>query len=410
MEKEIKKSSVFIKSFIFLSICFTYGTTYRGSIYNLLFLGTALLTIMECVSVATSFKISKNVIKIFTVTSLPIVINFVAGLQIDIFDRSRHNNFLILSMVIIFSINLFVKYLFKNTSEIKYVFLTSAIIWTSINWMAFILSKFKIYFFYTGSFSGIFINRNDFAVSSVVLLCLLYITLDGFYNEKSKLIVKVTICSLLLLILLSLSMKGLIGIIFIFVSYRLIIKRNGLDKKILFLYGGLAGIIVIFVIGNMLNSPLILRVEMYINSFLGNIDSYENSNERISLINQGIELAKQNMLYGIGMDNSRYFLSVMYASGREFGKYSHNNYLEVLLNGGIITFLCYYLPIFKIYIVSIFKIKQKNAFKFLFILLSMKLFFDSASVTYTNASVVFIYIFSIAIYVNYKKRGDLSFE
>lgn len=409
MHQKVDLLSISLKVFLFLSICFTYGATYRGPLYNLIFLATLILGIDMLFKTILTLRISKKFLYLLLVSILPFIVNGIIILNTEIINRERHNSFLGLTLILTVASVLLVELLFRKKSEIKYVFLVSSIIWVTVNTSNFILNKFNIIHSYSGSFSGIFINRNDFAVSSVVMLALLYIVLDSFGSKKVQMIAKITIFMLIGLILLSLSMKGVFGVIFIISSYRLLLSSNSIGNKILYIYFGLALVTLLYGLGSLLNSALFIRINLYVSSIFGDLDTYQNSNERISLINQAIEVIKNNMFSGVGMDNSRYYLYVTYASGREVGKYSHNNFLEIMLNGGLFTFIFYYYYLVKIFIISLFNLKKKKVYGYIIMLLSLKLFFDGASVTYTNSSVIFLYTFSVYLYIKYRKGEDINF-
>src|SRR5699024_1705238 len=115
---------------------------------------------------------------------------------------------------------------------------------------------------------------------------------------------------------------------------------------------------------------------------------------RSYFINESMELIKENPFQGIGIKNSRYYLIPphLQAVGTEIGTYSHNNYLEMLLNGGTIAFSLYYIPL----IVAIFKMRKKrNKFSisgYLYLLGIYKLFVDFGSVNYDILIVNIVFV------------------
>lgn len=409
MEKGINFFSVLFKSILLFCVSFTYGADYRGPLYNTMFIATAFITTLMTFDFFVQKKFNRSSIYTFFVIFFPIILNIIVTLQIDMVDRTRHYNFIIITSVILFSSYILITYFLRNVYEIKYIFLMTSFIWGILNVSILILNKIGLISTYTNSFSGIFNNRNDFAISSVILLALVVLCLNYYQNKNEKKLAYFSLTLLFLLILLSLSMKGLFGSLFVLVIYKLVLSKNNFRSKVIFINLGLACLLLIGALGSMLDLELFNRIELYINSFLGNVDDFQNSNERISLLQQAVLVARDNFFTGIGMDNSRYYLNVTYASGRIVGKYSHNNYLEYILNGGIFTFISYYFPIIYIYIYSLIKFSKKYLYQVIFILITLKLFFDSASVTYTNASCVFIYVFCILVFLRYNKRGDFKF-
>lgn len=75
-------------------------------------------------------------------------------------------------------------------------------------------------------------------------------------------------------------------------------------------------------------------------------------NERSSMITDGLSLWKQKPITGWGTDQFRYI------SG--YQTYSHNNYVEILTNNGIIGLVLYYTMIFLLLIAGIRLLSSKN--------------------------------------------------
>lgn len=112
-----------------------------------------------------------------------------------------------------------------------------------------------------------------------------------------------------------------------------------------------------------------------------------SSMERIYLVEEGFKIFENNPIFGIGLNNSRYFL----------GKYTHNNYLELLIGTGIIGTILFY----SIYIVTFKKIKNMPSIqikKYFYIMLFILLLLDTATVTYYTKPILFIvlYIYFVA--------------
>ena len=112
-----------------------------------------------------------------------------------------------------------------------------------------------------------------------------------------------------------------------------------------------------------------------------------SSMERIYLVEEGFKIFENNPIFGIGLNNSRYFL----------GKYTHNNYLELLIGTGIIGTVLFY----SIYISTFQKIKNMPSIqikKYFYIMLFILLLLDTATVTYYTKPILFIvlYIYFVA--------------
>jgi len=121
-------------------------------------------------------------------------------------------------------------------------------------------------------------------------------------------------------------------------------------------------------------------------SFLSDGKTQEGSiNERMDLLYKGLELWNSAPLLGVGFDGFRTY------SG--FGKYSHNNYVEILANTGIISFFVYYFFTFLLF-VSILKFKRKAEVKYILLLmLTGMVFFDLTIVSYYNIFFILTYGF-----------------
>lgn len=123
---------------------------------------------------------------------------------------------------------------------------------------------------------------------------------------------------------------------------------------------------------------------------LGNKNELSSSDEyRFILINKAFEMFKENPVLGHGAG--------AFKAKAGFGIYSHNNYVELLANYGLVGFCLFYGYIIKILKLSYLSIgRYKDAFSvFLFILLCIRLVSDFGNVSYYDK---FIYIiFGVAI-------------
>jgi O-antigen ligase len=118
---------------------------------------------------------------------------------------------------------------------------------------------------------------------------------------------------------------------------------------------------------------------------------------------RGLEVARNHPLFGVGVDNARL---VLIPPGMTEGMYSHNNYVEMLLNAGLIGFLFHYLPIVFIY----FSIKKNNNqfFVQLKTFIVLYLVYGVAMVQYNVFNSVFLYSLIIFLYY-YGKKEDVPF-
>lgn len=99
-------------------------------------------------------------------------------------------------------------------------------------------------------------------------------------------------------------------------------------------------------------------------------------NTRIGMVYRSIQLWNKKPIFGWGIDQ--------YKNISGFGKYSHNNYSEILVNNGLIGFLTYYL-LFVLLIFSslyIYKNKSQNVGFWLFSILILLIINDFGAVSY----------------------------
>lgn len=133
-----------------------------------------------------------------------------------------------------------------------------------------------------------------------------------------------------------------------------------------------------------------------------NLDSRDWSTYyRMQMIEEGINLFKQHPLIGYGTDTYQFVSS--------FGTYSHNNYIELLANNGLIGFIAYYWVYLIIIVMLLKRVIQLNDDRAI-ILLALaveQLLMDYGSVNYYN-KIVFIYISWILLYLDHKKREKLE--
>ena len=143
----------------------------------------------------------------------------------------------------------------------------------------------------------------------------------------------------------------------IFVLYSLIVKKEngGRYKFLKFIFL----MIVLISLGWYIMTQLPIfngiyqRVFSTLDFIKGKSSSAEGSKIRTELIRVGINEFLQHPIFGIGYNNAR-FASEKYL-GIEL--YTHNNYVEILANSGIIGFGIFY----SMYVSIFYKLKKKNA-------------------------------------------------
>lgn len=182
-----------------------------------------------------------------------------------------------------------------------------------------------------------------------------------FKAERGKFFYFLVTISCMAVILLTGSRKSLLVIVvlglFMFYQYA---KGKSLNFKIWSLIIMVLAIAVLtYVIINVpMFSSIKLRMETTVRTFLGTADRYEARSDanRMRYVSTGLRYWLKHPFLGNGMTFSYYI----------FRTYSHNNYIELLLNTGIIGFGIYYYPFVRTFLYSVSKkVKFEKPFKIL---------------------------------------------
>lgn len=242
-----------------------------------------------------------------------------------------------------------------------------------------------------GRFTGTLGNSNKIAktmlldiFSSLVLLSL-PTTKDWF-----RLFNKINIILAIYIIVLTVSKKAIILAPFMLI-FSLSFKSLKIKEILLFIILLSIGVKLLFLYGDM---EQLNHLEELINRrFLGLIDMAEgiggddSTRERVYLVEEGLKIFYNNPIFGIGLNNARHFLI----------KYTHNNYLELLIGVGIIGTMMFY-SIYIITIRYIYLMPQSQIKKYFYIMIFTLLLLDTATVTYYTKPILFIvlYIYFVA--------------
>jgi len=242
-----------------------------------------------------------------------------------------------------------------------------------------------------GRFTGTLGNSNKIAktmlfaiFSSLVLLS--FTSTKGWFRIYNY----INIILSFYIIVLTISKKAIIlAPLMIILSFSF--KNLKIKNIIIFLILIVVGSKLLLVYGDIeqLNSLSIL-LEKRFNGMVNMINGHAgdaSSRERAFLIKEGFNIFSQDPIFGIGLNNARYFLV----------KYTHNNYLELLIGVGIVGTVLFYsiyiLTIRVVYNMPSIKIKRYFVVMILIILL-----LDMATVTYYTKPVLFtvLYMFFVA--------------
>lgn len=247
-------------------------------------------------------------------------------------------------------------------------------------------------------------NVNDYAF---ILCTAVNLLLFSFYvdaNKKKMFYWKILKLLIILLfaieiIFFTLSKTGLVIILFslIIFSFNYIIKSSVISKFLV-----VTAVLILYLMVN----PNSIEIEFSVfDRFLGMYDTLSansmnedgSTSQRLNLIIEGLRLWSERPLFGWGPGQYRWVNKV------DFGYYSHNNFIEILVNFGLLGFLIFYSIHFYL-LRKLFKLKKNkqrnNEVNWLLVMLFSLLIADITFVTYYNK----IYVINLAfILVNVKK-------
>jgi O-antigen ligase len=134
-----------------------------------------------------------------------------------------------------------------------------------------------------------------------------------------------------------------------------------------------------------------------INRFSRIFSGWESSfSERKWLIEKGYQIWERSPLFGEGLGQ--------FASISGFGAYSHNNYIEILVSGGIIAFLLYYM-LYALVIYSAYKFHRNELFYAVFVIATL-LVIDTAAVTFSGRSTMLFVAFTLSHFTEKSQHAN----
>jgi O-antigen ligase len=137
-------------------------------------------------------------------------------------------------------------------------------------------------------------------------------------------------------------------------------------------------------------SEYVLAIDRFSRIFYGEDSSYS---ERIWLIEKGYQIWKESPLFGAG------FGQFAVISG--FDAYSHNNYIELLVSGGIVAMFLYYI-LYLLIIYYAFKYKRNELFYAALMVITL-LFIDIAAVSFLGRSTMLFIVFTLS---HFSRKND----
>ena len=132
-----------------------------------------------------------------------------------------------------------------------------------------------------------------------------------------------------------------------------------------------------------------------VNSLLGNEEEADVSTQiRGNMVHVGWEQFLRTPVLGIGLDNAK-IINLQY---NNFYGYLHNNYIEVLVNGGIVGFVIYYSFFIVVLKKHINRLNEKNPLVYIsFTMLILRLITDWGRISYFDYMNIPLFAFWVAV-------------
>lgn len=226
-------------------------------------------------------------------------------------------------------------------------------------------------------------------VKNDVAICLTMVSIIMLANKnsfKNKVLFYLILISFIFISMLQGSRKGIIiillGILMIMMIESIQSQNVLVFLKKMLLFCGITVALYFLIMNTPLYNSIGVRVENTL-TFFGSDAAVDNSTrDRDLLIQDGIRIWKNNPILGCGQDNFRYLNNVVY------GYYSHNNYIEILSNLGIIGICVYYSYLALILKKAIFSFRRKQEFLsgVVLIIIVITLIIDYMMVSYSSES------------------------
>lgn len=181
-------------------------------------------------------------------------------------------------------------------------------------------------------------NSNDISMKMCLGLPLSFYFLGKSKSLSAKIFNFSAIVLFVFVIFYSGSRNGLLTMLATCVCY-LLIRSKGV-KRFWAILGSvflLIGVYILIMNYEPLYNVLGSRIEEMINGFMGNSND-SSFDWRTLMMREGWRYFTESPIIGRGIDNFRYLFGAQYG----FETYAHNNYIEILVSGGLAGFLLYY--------------------------------------------------------------------
>lgn len=240
----------------------------------------------------------------------------------------------------------------------------------------------------------------NFNVNSLGLLCgyAVGFALYMYFTEKKLRYLPVA-ALFFFIVILTASRQALIAVLI--PSILILINKN---KKNRFFRALLVLLVAFLLIEMMLTIPVLYntvgyRIENAIQGVFNGSSDEESMHNRMMHYEQAMELIKKKPFFGYGLN--------AYQQLTGSTVYSHSNFMEILLAGGIVGFTLYYLPFAYMLIRLLFK-KDKNLLTHLLIgVIATQVFEEYFLVSYYRHFTMILYCLIISMYEKNKEKKCL---
>ena len=289
----------------------------------------------------------------------------------------------------------------QNPRVNQRIFFIIILYWIAVNIGAMIINAGDNQDGVSYSTAGIYENRNTLAVTGLFFLVnWLFVTSKNI--KLFAIISKSITFSLSLIIISTLSTKGIIGLCIISISYVLLHLKFNVKQ----VAGGILTLALLAGLASYFSDIVLLSIARLVGRFYldfgGVLDEKTSSlalasqSIRVELKEAANAMIMENPVFGIGLRASEFILET--ASG--VVTYAHSNYYELALAVGLIALPIYYAPIVYLFLKSSYKFaRNRRSFNFYTPLtLGLVLLLDSSMVSYKNFAVIFFTTHAIYIY------------
>lgn len=249
---------------------------------------------------------------------------------------------LIVNLLIIMSVDVSV----RNEEDIRAVMravlvasvLTSMYLLITVDWQMVILERIVV----TN-------EHQSWNANEIGLIAMWAIALYLILPQKRGIFLQVLcIVPNLFVLLLSGSRKAWLALVLIMILYSFVHNHGKILKTIFIAFCVFAAAVYL-----VMKIPFLYeiggeRFEVLIDAMLGKGVADSGTQLRLNYIKLGWEAFLERPFFGYGLDCYRKLLSLSYL---DKNTYSHNNYIELLVNGGIVTTLVFY----SIYVLELFR-------------------------------------------------------